>query len=72
MSADADIVTEVVEDALSIPETALLYEGGDVFAEAVAAGGGPPERRRLRIGFVDGARVQILEGLTADDEVFVR
>jgi HlyD family secretion protein len=64
MSGDADILTEVVEDALWLPETALRYQGERVYVEALD-GGEPPAShpRDVRIGIVDGSRVQILEGL---------
>jgi HlyD family secretion protein len=70
MSADADIVAEVIDDALVVPETALQYEGNDVFVERVL-GGDPPgvERRRVQLGIVDGDRVQVLSGLDAGEEV---
>jgi RND family efflux transporter MFP subunit len=72
MSADADIVTEVVEDALVVPETALVFEAGDVFVERVVAGAPTVERRKVETGIVSGDRVQILAGLDAGDEVRVR
>jgi multidrug efflux pump subunit AcrA (membrane-fusion protein) len=68
MSADADIVAEIVPDALVIPETALLYEGDGVYVERP----GPDEtaeRRRVELGIIDGARVQVMRGLEAGDEV---
>jgi len=64
MSGDADIVTEVVEDALWLPETALRYQGERIYVETLD--GGEPsasQPRDVRIGIVDGSRVQILEGL---------
>ena len=69
MSGDADIVTETVEDALVIPETALHYRGEDLYVEI---DGPEPEDRRIEIGIVDGSRVQILEGLEPGDEVAIR
>jgi HlyD family secretion protein len=73
MSADADIVTEVVDTALVVPESALAYEGSDVYVERVL-GGDPPktERRRVVIGIVDGGSVQIADGVSAGDEVVLR
>jgi HlyD family secretion protein len=64
MSGDADIVTEVVEGALWLPETALRYQGERIYVEALD-GGDPPvsAQHDVRIGIVDGSRVQILEGL---------
>jgi len=70
MSADADVVTEVVDDALVVPETALIFEGGDVFVERVVRTSAPKvERRRVETGIVAGDRVQLLSGLDAGDEV---
>jgi HlyD family secretion protein len=68
MSADADIVAETLEDALVVPETALLYDGSDVAVETVV-NGGPPARKKIRIGIVDGSRVQVVDGLAAGERV---
>jgi HlyD family secretion protein len=66
MSGDADIVTEVVEDALVLPETALQYRGDEIFVRTPNADGF--EERPVEIGIVDGTRVQVLDGL-AEGEV---
>lgn len=73
MSADAEIVTDVVSDALIVPENALQFEGDEVFVEAIVGGASPTiERRPVRLGIVDGARVQVLAGLEAGDEICVK
>jgi len=78
MSGDAEIVAEVVDDALSIPETALRYRGDRIYVEArdggdaQARGGADPPgfaERDVEVGIVDGERVQILSGLEAGAEV---
>jgi len=70
MSADADIVTERVPDAVVIPETALRYEGERVYVETVVRSGSwrvvPAD---VRVGIVDGERVQVLSGLEEGAEV---
>jgi HlyD family secretion protein len=71
MSGDADIVTEVVEGALLVPETALHYRGDEVFVRS-PNGEGPALERPVRIGIVDGQRVQVLEGLAAGDPVILQ
>jgi HlyD family secretion protein len=71
MSADADIVTEVVEDAVVVPETALRYRGADVQVD-VWDGGDAAEPRTVRLGIVDGARVQILAGLEPGEAVVLQ
>jgi RND family efflux transporter MFP subunit len=73
MSADADVVTETVEDALVVPETALVFEGNDVLVERVLRTSAPKlERRKVEVGIVAGDRVQILAGLEPGDEVRLR
>jgi HlyD family secretion protein len=70
MSGDADIVAEVVKNALVIPETALRYRGDQIYVEWVNRDGNPGlEPHDIEIGIVDGTRVQVLEGLSDGDEV---
>jgi HlyD family secretion protein len=73
MSGRADVVTQVVDDALVVPETALIYEGADVVVERIAAH--EPlriERVRVTTGIVEDDRVQILSGLEEGQEVRLR
>jgi HlyD family secretion protein len=62
MSGDGEILTEVVEEAVVVPETALRYDGDRVLVD-VLDGGGAPEAREVKVGIVDGARVQVTSGL---------
>ncbi len=71
MSGDADIVTEVVDGALLVPETALHYRGDEVFVRSPNGAGGSVERP-VRIGIVDGSRVQVLEGLAEGEAVVLQ
>jgi HlyD family secretion protein len=70
MSGDADIVAEVVEDAVWVPETALRYQGDRIYVET-SNGSDPPafEPHDVTIGVVDGEKVQIVDGLEAGSEV---
>jgi HlyD family secretion protein len=70
MSGDAEIVAEVVDDALVIPETALRYRGEQIYVETVNGDGIVPVD--VRVGIVDGNRVQVLEGLEVGAEVVVQ
>jgi multidrug efflux pump subunit AcrA (membrane-fusion protein) len=73
MSGDADIVAEVVEEALSVPETALRYGGAGISVGVVVNGDATAtESRPVKIGIVDGSRVQILEGVAEGDEVLLQ
>ena len=70
MSGDADIVVQVVEDAIVIPETALRYRGEEIYVETVVRASQPRiEGKPVEIGIVDGSRVQVVSGLSAGEEV---
>lgn len=73
MSGDAEIVAEVVEGAIAIPEMALRYRGDSLYVEGphLAAVGGATGEREVEVGVVDGDRVEVLRGLAEGDEVFV-
>jgi HlyD family secretion protein len=58
MSGDADVVTEVVPDAVFVPETALRYRGSETFVQ-LDEGGDAPREQAVQIGIVDGAHVQV-------------
>jgi len=70
MSGDADIVTEVVADAVIVPETALRYRGAEVQVD-VLAGDGPGDvvPRTVELGILEGARVQVLSGVEPGEQV---
>jgi HlyD family secretion protein len=70
MSGDAEIVVEVSEAALTIPESALRYLGEQIYVEVLYADGTPGfETRDITIGIVDGAKIQVLSGLSEGEEV---
>ena len=76
MSGDARIVTETVEDAVVVPETALHYRGDEIYVELPGAvegdGNGARPSRTIRIGIIDGDQVQVLEGLEPGQEVVLK
>ena len=67
MFASVRIITEQHDGALIVPKQALVLEtdGDDlfVFADSVA------RRTPVKLGLIDGSRVEVLEGLTATDRV---
>ncbi|HZW74221.1 MAG TPA: efflux RND transporter periplasmic adaptor subunit, partial [Caldimonas sp.] len=70
MSGDADIIAEVRDDVLILPEAALLYNGDAVLVELVERASRPHlTRRPVRTGIFNGDRVEIVDGLSAGDEV---
>jgi HlyD family secretion protein len=70
MSGDADIIADVVEGALVIPETALRYRGDQIYVDWVNRNGAQQvDSRDIEIGIVDGTRVQVVHGLDEGEEV---
>ena len=70
MSGDGEIVTEILENVLVIPETALLYDGAQIYVEVYSNSAEPAAQRRdIVIGVSEGDRVQILDGLEEGEEV---
>jgi HlyD family secretion protein len=67
MSGDGEILAETIENTLFVPETALRYEGADIYVEV--RNGEAFERRNVEIGIVDRDRVQLLSGVTEGEEV---
>jgi HlyD family secretion protein len=72
MSADAEIVSEIVSDALTVPETAIRYEGDRTYVERLTASERDrPESVDVELGIVAGDRVQILRGLQEGAQVLL-
>jgi HlyD family secretion protein len=70
MSADADIISEVHDNALIVPEATLLYKGNDIFVEVVGHASEPQvTQRAVRTGVSNHNRVEILDGLAEGDVV---
>ena len=71
MSGDAEIVTEVVKDALLLPETALRYRGEQVYVEA-KNGDGTFAPRDVRSGSWTGPGCRSPRASAEGDEVVLR
>jgi peptidoglycan hydrolase-like protein with peptidoglycan-binding domain len=70
---DVDITTKGVDNALSVPVTALVGKSGGGFAVEVVRAGGGRELVPVRLGLFDtgGGRVQVGGALRAGDSVVV-
>jgi HlyD family secretion protein len=70
MSGDADVVVEIAENALFVPETALRYRGEQIYVEKVVReSAAHSEPTDIAIGIVQDERVQVVSGLAEGDEV---
>ena len=70
MFANVQIVTDLNRTAISIPQTAVLNDGGKTIV-FVATGNGY-EKREVHTGIQEGDRLEIVEGLRAGEKVVVK
>ena len=70
-SANAEIVLSRVENALSIPESAIEFSGDSTFVYIIKGEGKQKtyERKQVDTGLSDGVNIEIKKGLTAKDKV---
>ena len=66
-SANAEIVLQKAEDVLSIPESAIQFEGDDTFVYIKTADG--YEKQPVQTGVSDGVTIEIKSGLSEGDKV---
>ena len=70
-SANAEIVLQAANKALTVPESAIEFSGKDTYVY-IPKGEGKEltyERRKVKTGLSDGIDIQILSGLKAGDKV---
>jgi len=67
-SANAEIVLESVEGALSVPESALEFDGDDVYVQLKSTDGSYT-RTRITTGISDGINIEVKDGLKKGDIV---
>ena len=68
-SANAEIVLAEARGALSLPESAIEFDGDDTYVY-VAKGNGDDktyERRKVTTGLSDGINIEIKKGVTKND-----
>ena len=66
-SANAEIVLQEARQVLSVPESAIQFEGDDTYVFLVTDNG--YERRDVVTGLSDGVNIEIKEGLSAGEKV---
>ncbi len=70
-SANAEIVLQAANNALTVPESAIEFSGKDTYVYMPKGQGKELtyERRKVKTGLSDGIDIQILSGLKAGDKV---
>ncbi len=74
MSANAEIVLEEHHDVLLIPESAIIYkQNRETFVEVPDASSRTGRREvAVQTGLSNGARTELLSGLSLDDEIIIQ
>ena len=67
-SANAEIELQREENVLTLPESAIQFEGEKTFVYVIAADGSY-ERRDVKTGVSDGVNIEIQEGLSLGEKV---
>jgi len=70
-SANAEIVLAQANQVLTVPESAIVFEGNNTFIYVVKTSGKEKtyEKRKVTTGLSDGIRIQIKSGLTKNEYV---
>ncbi len=70
MFANVEIITDINSTAISIPQAAVLDDGGKSVVFVAEANG--YKKRQVQTGIKNGDRVEIVDGLKAGDKVVVK
>lgn len=70
MFANVEIITDVNRTSISIPQSALLNDGGE--SVVFVANGSAFEKRTVTAGIQSNDRVEIISGLKAGDKVVIK
>ena len=70
-SANAEIVLERAENALTIPESTVEFHGDTAFVQVVKQEKPKQifEKRQIKTGLSDGIKIEVKEGLTEKDKI---
>lgn len=70
-SANAEIVLKRAENALTVPESTVEFQGDSAFIQVVKQEQPEQifEKRAIKVGLSDGIKIEVKEGLTTEDKV---
>lgn len=71
MTAKVTITVQIKKNALVIPLTALMSHDNQTNGFVNVLVDGFPIRRKIRLGIADGVNIEVIEGLSVDDQVVV-
>jgi len=70
MFANVEIITDVKSTAVSVPQSAVLDDGGKKIV--FIADGKNYKQRQVQLGIQNGDRIEIIDGLNAGDRVVIK
>lgn len=72
-SANADIVTDRREGVITIPEGVVEFDGEKSFVQLLTSSKDAPtqtfERKEVKLGLSNGINIEVLEGITLEDQL---
>jgi RND family efflux transporter MFP subunit len=69
MSVTASIITQVKQDILIVPTSAVKNDNSGDYVEVLASGATTPERKNVQAGLSNGMDTEIVSGVNAGDNV---
>jgi len=74
MSANAEIVLDEHKGTLLVPEKAVIYDGERAASIEVPSPGAPKgrERKQIKVGFSNGTRTEVVQGLSEGQKVILQ
>jgi HlyD family secretion protein len=70
-SANAEIVLKRAEDVMTVPESSVTFNGDSSFVQILKQESPKQvfEKHEIKTGLSDGMKIEVKEGLTADDKI---
>ncbi len=72
MSVSAKIITDVKQDVITVPNSALKTQGNKTFVEVLNDATNQPEQRTIEIGVANNTDTEIVGGLSVGDKVITQ
>ena len=69
MSVSAKIITQVKQDVITVPNSALKTQGNKTYVEVLASGSQTPQQRTIEIGVANNTETEIVSGINVGDNV---
>lgn len=69
MSVSAKIITQVKQDVITVPNSALKTQGNTTYVQVLKDGAKTPENRMIEIGSANNSETEIVSGIDVGDKV---